>query len=323
MPEKVLVTNATGKAGRECCRALSDAGYTVFGTTRSEHSGKSLTNIGVTPVVCDYTKEMPKALQVSGAKLLLFITDFFKAAKNNADTEEAHGKHAVDAAKAAGIQHTIFVSVADAEKFPRACTHLLAKPRIEAYLRASGIPHSILRPGTFFENFDDAANFNPLKKGKLFFLMTEKAKFCATYDIGRAAAVQFRAPDKWLGKSLDVIGWVGDLAAAGAALERVGGFPVKTGLAMPKFARRLFLRDLDAMCEFFVSPGIASNPSDFKKHVPDALDAEGWFRHHNQYNNGEPIVGNTSPPSSHHALAYMAAVAAVGVAVYFGTRSIN
>ena len=103
MSEKVLVTNATGKAGRECCRALSDAGYTVFGTTRSEHSGKSLTNIGVTPVVCDYTKEMPKALQVSGAKLLLFITDFFKAAKNNADTEEAHGKHAVDAAKAAGI----------------------------------------------------------------------------------------------------------------------------------------------------------------------------------------------------------------------------
>ena len=130
-----------------------------------------------------------KALQVSGAKLLLFITDFFKAAKNNADTEEAHGKHAVDAAKAAGVQHTIFVSVADAEKFPRACTHLLAKPRIEAYLRASGIPHSILRPGAFFENFDDAANFNPLNKGKLFFLMTEKAKFCATYDIGRAAAV--------------------------------------------------------------------------------------------------------------------------------------
>ena len=100
------MTNATGKAGRECCRALSDAGYTVFGTTRSEHSGKSLTNIGVTPVVCDYTKEMPKALQVSGAKLLLFITDFFKAAKNNADTEEAHGKHAVDAAKAAGVHST-------------------------------------------------------------------------------------------------------------------------------------------------------------------------------------------------------------------------
>ena len=90
---------------------------------------------------------------------------------------------------------------------------------------------------------------------------------------------------------------------------------------MPKFARRLFLSDLDAMCEFFVSPGMTSNPSDFRKHVPDALDAEGWFRHHNQYNNGEPIVGNTSPPSSHSALAYTAAVAAVGVAVYFGTRS--
>ena len=53
---------------------------------------------------------------------------------------------------------------------------------------------------------------------------------------------------------------------------------MKAGLAMPLFARRLFLSDLDAMCNFFVSPGISSNPADFKKHVPDALDAEGWFR---------------------------------------------
>lgn len=112
--------------------------------------------------------------------------------------------------------------------------------------------------------------------------------------VGRST---IQAPEKWSGKKLDVVGWVGDLDAAAAALERVGGgFPVKTGLAMP-LARRLFLAGLDAMCQFFVSPGISGNPSDLKKHFPNPPDAEAWFRHHNRYNKGEAIVGNASPPS--------------------------
>ena len=34
---------------------------------------------------------------------------------------------------------------------------------------------------------------------------------------GRAAAIQFRNPGEWLGKSLDVIGWQGDLHRVAAA----------------------------------------------------------------------------------------------------------
>ena len=36
--EKVLVLNATGKAGRNVCRALLEAGFEVYGTTRSSNS---------------------------------------------------------------------------------------------------------------------------------------------------------------------------------------------------------------------------------------------------------------------------------------------
>ena len=318
--DKVLVTCATGKCGLECCRALVEAGFDVYGTTRSSTSGDKISAVGAKPVVANYVSELPKALQESGAKKLLFITDFFKAGKNSAEAEYQQGVHAVDSAKAAGCSHVIFISVADCEKFPQACTHILAKTRVEGYLKESGITYSILGPGTFFENFDDAANYNPLKKGALSFLMTESAKYCATFDIGRAAAVQFKAPKQWKGKKLDVIGWVGDLAAAAKALEKVGGFPVKAGLAMPLFARRLFLADLDAMCNFFVSPGIRSNPSDLKKHVPDALDAEGWFRHHNRYGNGEPIVGNSTPPSSGLSTYLLpVAVAVAGSLIYLVT----
>ena len=53
--------------------------------------------------------------------------------------------------------------------------------------------------------------------GVVKFLSLQDCKYCATYDIGRAAAVQFRNRDEWLGKSLDVIGWQGDLNQVAAA----------------------------------------------------------------------------------------------------------
>ena len=157
--KKVLVTCATGKAGLECCRALVDAGFEVYGTTRSTSGGSKLAVIGAKPVIANYVSDLPKALQESGAKKLLFITDFFKAGKNNPEAEYQQGVHAVDSARAAGCTHTIFISVADCEKFPPGCKHILAKPRVEAYLRRqaqqTGLKFSILGAGTFFENFDD------------------------------------------------------------------------------------------------------------------------------------------------------------------------
>ena len=51
--DKVLVLNATGKVGRNVCRARLEAGSDVYGTTRSSNS--PLTSQGVKPVVCNYT----------------------------------------------------------------------------------------------------------------------------------------------------------------------------------------------------------------------------------------------------------------------------
>ena len=68
----------------------------------------------------------------------------------------------VDAAKAAGIRHTVFLSLADAQLLGPKSFHAHAKLAIEAYLKQSGLCFSILRPYVFFENFDDATNWNPL-----------------------------------------------------------------------------------------------------------------------------------------------------------------
>ena len=99
------------------------------------------------------------------------------------------------------------------------------------------------------------------------FLSLQDCKYCATYDIGRAAAIQLKNPQQWLGKTLDVIGWQGDLSQVAAAMSKVSGLPVKARLAMPLFLRR-----------------------EFKKILPDALSAEDWFHFHGQYSNGDKIA---------------------------------
>jgi len=219
----------------------------------------------------------------------LAITDYFGAAQSNSAVEIEHGKIAIDVAKEKGVDHFIFVSVVDAEYFNDHVRHIKTKLVIEDYLRQSGVPYSILRPTAFFENFDDPKNWNPLKKGAIKFLSDKHMKYCATYDIGRAAAVMFKHPDKWIGRSLDVIGWEGSLSDVARALQTVGGVPVKARLAMPLFLRRLFLKDLHNMFLYFEAGGPQGSPDAFKKVVPDALSAEDWFRFHGSYSNGEKI----------------------------------
>ncbi len=288
--DNVLVLCATGKVGRNVSLALAEAGFTVFGMTRSDTG--QLARLGCHAVVGNYTEraDLDRAFAQSQAKKVFVLTDYFRAAGKSVDREVLQGKHAFDAAKAAGVDHLIFMSVADAERFDAKTHHIKAKVILEAELKGSGMRYTILRPGAFFENLDDAANWNPLKKGRVSFLTDKSCKFCSTYDIGRAAALAFQHPEDWLGKSLDVVAWQGDLAAIAAALETVSGVPVQARLAMPLALRRLFLNDLHHMCLYFETEGLSADPEDFKKLVPNALSAEDWFRFHNRYANGEPIV---------------------------------
>ena len=295
--DKMLVLNATGKVGRHVCRALLEAGYEVHGTTRrAQHP---LAEWGVKPVVCNYTlrADLDRAFAETGAKKVFVITDYFGAAQKSAELEFEQGRAAIDAAKAAGVDHLVFMSVADAECFDHHVKHLHAKLALEQYLRKAGVPFSILRPCAFFENLDDAANWNPLKKGVVKFLTLADCKYCATYDIGRAAAIQFQDPATWLGKSLDVIGWQGDLSQVAAALSKVSGVPVKAKLAMPIWLRRWLLKDLHHMFLYYeVQKGPRGTPAAFRTVLPDALSAEDWFRFHGHYANGERIAKDPLPP---------------------------
>lgn len=289
--DKALVLCATGKVGRNVCLALAQAGFDVYGTTRSQSN--NLASSGATAIIADYTKrsDLDRAFAETQAKKVFVLTDYFRAARKRVEQEVTQGQSAIEAARQAGVDHIIFMSVADAERFDDKTHHIKAKVILENYLKASDLNYTILRPSAFFENLDDAANWNPLKKGRVSFLSDKECKFCSTYDIGRTAAVAFNNPQQWQGKSLDIVSWKGDLSDLAKALEKVSGTRVRAQLAMPIILRRLFLNDLHHMCLYFEEQGLSAEPEDFKKVIPDALSAEDWFRFHNRYADGNPIVG--------------------------------
>jgi uncharacterized protein YbjT (DUF2867 family) len=275
-------------------RALTEAGYDVYGSTRNSPSSAPST---FTPVCGDYTNrdDLDRMLRMTGAKKMFAITDFFGAAGKRFEAEVAHGRAAIDAAKAAAVEHFVFCSVIEAEDVPNEVVHFKTKLEIEKYLKASPLKHSILRPCAFFENLDDPQNWNPLKKGSLKFLLEETCTWCSTYDIGRAAAAQFKNPSKFLGQSLDVVSYQGSLSQVAKALEAVGGVPVSHGLAVPMCMRGLLIgQDLHQMCNYFQANGGVPRAQEriaaFKAAVRAAFSAVDWFRFHNRYADGTKIV---------------------------------
>jgi uncharacterized protein YbjT (DUF2867 family) len=291
--KRVLVLPGTGRIGSGVCRALLEAGFDVYGTSRGARGGKL--SSGAIAVAADYTSrtDVERALRETGAQKVVFTVDFFGAAKSSAATEAAHGRAIVAALQAnGGVKHAIFVSVADADKAPAEVAHFLSKLETEAALKASGVPFSMLRPTCFFENLDDAANWNPLQKGQVKFLMLEPLTWVSTYDIGRGAAAMFKDAKQWLGKTVDAVAWQGDLAAVAKALERVGGVPVSSSLAMPAFLLRPMLgADLYGMIQYFKKNGGGAPQSipAFKKLVPDAFGPDAFFAHLGKYSDGTKI----------------------------------
>jgi len=293
MPEKILVCAATGRVGGGVTKALKEAGFEVYGTSRKDAGKAKLEKAGINGVICDYTNksQVEEALRKTGCKLAFILTDYIGAAKGKRDVEIKHGTDQIDACRAAGCKFVIFSSAHCAELVKDNVHHFKTRIPIEKYLLDSELVCAILRPGAFFENRDDPA-WNPLKKGVVKFPSGRSIKWTATYDIGRAAAGIFKDQSKWDRKTVDVVSWEGSLNDVATSLTKVSGTPTKAAIALPRFFRWLFLGDLHRMFNYYEAgyPGYVDGRKDLLTLLPAPQSSEDWFRSHGIYANGEKIV---------------------------------
>jgi NAD(P)H dehydrogenase (quinone) len=140
MTMTIAVTAATGQLGRLAIATLKARGAAPIALARSPEKAADL---GVEVRAFDYTAPDAAALQGIDTLVLISSGDF-------SDRAGQHAK-AIAAAKAAGVGHLIYTSVLKGDQSPM----MLAADHIatEAAIRASGLPHTILRNGWYTENY--------------------------------------------------------------------------------------------------------------------------------------------------------------------------
>lgn len=138
----ILVIGATGNVGRPTVAGLLAKGESVRALSRSAEKVAQLP-AGVTGVVGDLESGNGLTEACAGVDKLFLIT-------SNGETETTRGLNAVQAAKAAGVKHVVFLSVANPAKEP-AVPHYRAKLPIEDAIRNSGADYTFLRPNFFMQ----------------------------------------------------------------------------------------------------------------------------------------------------------------------------
>lgn len=192
---RILVTAALGNVGREVVRACADRGFTVRAGGRDE-----------------------SVLRASFPAHELARLDFFDRstwASALADCDhvfllrpppigdmKATLHPFVDAAYAAGVRHIVFLSVAGADRMK-----WVPHRKVELHLAATGKSWTLLRPGFFAQNFEDAYRLDIVEDARIYVPAADaRVAFIDVRDIAAVAARVFEHPEAFRGEQLTLTG---------------------------------------------------------------------------------------------------------------------
>lgn len=138
---KVLVLGGTGTVGSQVGRDLLARGAEVLVLTRDPKKPLPPGAKAVAGDLLDPATIRTAFLGMDGVFLL-----------NAVSATECHeGLMAVNGARMAGVKKVVYLSVQGVDKAPH-LPHFGAKLSVEAALKVSGLPFTILRPNNFFQN---------------------------------------------------------------------------------------------------------------------------------------------------------------------------
>jgi uncharacterized protein YbjT (DUF2867 family) len=154
----ILVTGGTGRLGNQIVRVLRSVGLDVRCLVRKGSEYFWLNDTGAQYFFGDLRDPESLSRALRDVKYLIAAAGVrVEQTDNHHKNVTADGNIALfDAAKARKIEHVVFVSCAGAGE-PGDVPALTAKRAAEDHLVASGLSHTILRPGLFAANFADLA----------------------------------------------------------------------------------------------------------------------------------------------------------------------
>ena len=143
----IVVTGASGQLGRLVIEALLKKlpASQIVAAVRNPDKVSDLAGLGVQVRVADYTKANTLDAAFQGAEQVLLISS------SEVGQRVAQHRNVIEAAQRAGVGLLAYTSILHADTSPLA---LAAEHKeTEALLKASGLPHVLLRNGWYTENY--------------------------------------------------------------------------------------------------------------------------------------------------------------------------
>ncbi|QVQ51480.1 NmrA family NAD(P)-binding protein [Spiractinospora alimapuensis] len=239
----VLVTGATGKQGGATVHALIEAGIPVRAFVRDPKRGAAVERLGAELAVGDLHDRESVIRAAQGARGIFSV----QMPSMSADGVDFEGEmrqavNLIEAAKVAGVQQLVHTSVSGAGQHSTApgwaegdwgmtADSLDAKSAIQDRVRAAGLDRwTILKPGTFMENFLPSAAYmfpRGLEGGLITALRPDThLALVAVEDIGRAAAAAFANADRFHGVELELASDYRSMTQIAETLSHVLGLTI-------------------------------------------------------------------------------------------------
>ncbi len=197
----IFVTGATGNQGGAVARNLVNKGFKIVALTRNPNSAKAQylqkQNIQVVKGDLNDTDSYKEYLnEVYG----IFSVQTFE---NGIEKEINQGITLAKLAKEFGVTHFLYSSVVGAD-LNTGVPQIESKLKIENYIKQIGLPYTIVRPTSFFENFLIPQVKKGILKGKLVQPINRNTvlQYIASEDIGRAAAKIFETSENYFERTL-------------------------------------------------------------------------------------------------------------------------
>jgi uncharacterized protein YbjT (DUF2867 family) len=284
----IAVTGAAGQQGGAVARKLLAEGWKVRALTRDPQkpAAKALAALGAEIVAGDLDSRAQLDQAFAGAHGVFSVQNFWIPSVGF-DGEIRQGKAVADATKAAGVAHLVYSSVGAAHR-GAGQKHFESKWIIEQYIRALEIPCTILRPVAFYENFNwERANIlNGTFQGMG--LRPEKERqLIAVEDIAAFAAIAFKDPKTYLGRTLELAGDALTEPQLAETFANVIGRPVKL-VTTPVGSGRRSESEMKAMFAFFNGQAYDADIPALRKIHPGLLTLEQYLRK-NRWENARPI----------------------------------
>lgn len=196
----VLVTGATGTVGSEVIQALMQAGVSIRATYNSPNGQAKLKAWGIeetVPLEMGNADSLSAAFQ--GVRCAFLLVPFTPQIVEQ-------GQALIDAAQQAGVQYVVRLSAFGARPDATTLTGQWHN-NLDDYLRASGLPHTILQPNFFMQNFitfyaqmitQQHALYLPYGNGAV--------SWVDARDIGAVAAMCLQQPQPHIGKTYVLTG---------------------------------------------------------------------------------------------------------------------